>query len=63
MHEKFRFGREARAENLRTGDVLFHRRLRSQRAQRTVISPWVPQELSGVENLRLLYAPIAGEIR
>lgn len=35
----------------------------ARHAQRAVISPWVPQELSGAENLRHLYTSEAGETR
>lgn len=41
-------------------EIAYLNEILDRRAQRTVISPWVPQELSGAENLRRLYASEIG---
>ncbi len=37
-------------------EMSYLKEILDRHAQRTVISPWVPQELNGAENLRALYA-------
>lgn len=42
-------------------EISYLNEILDRHAQRAVVSPWVPQELSGAENLRRLYVPEKGE--